>query len=106
MEYTERQSRDRELLLQLKNKDEKAFSYVYDKYAPLLYGVILKRVPNEKLASEILKRAFIKIWNECKNLDCVNENLFTWLLSLTNKTAVADFKINLEIKLNKKVGIA
>lgn len=106
MNYKEHQNSNYKLLLQLKNNDKNAFSFIYDKYSPLLYGLILRRVQNEKLAAEILKNAFIRIWNECKNIDCVKANLFTWLLSSTNKTALTDFKINLEIKLNKNLTIA
>ncbi|MDB5248868.1 MAG: rpoE 4 [Segetibacter sp.] len=98
MQYKKGQFIDEDLISMLKRKDENAFSYLYDKYGPLLYGVILKNVHDEKLASDILKKAFIKIWTECKSLDCVRQHLFAWLLSITNKTAMTDFKVNLQIK--------
>lgn len=89
---------EKDFFLLLKEKNEQAFSYLYDTYAPLIYGVILREVKNSKLASEILQHTFIKIIKECNNIDCINPTLFTWLLLLAKKTANADFKINLDFK--------
>ena len=86
---------DQELLLLLKKKDEKALSYLYDLYAPALYGLILKNVGNEELASEILKSTFVNVWKECQKTDCIKRRLFTWFVSLTHKTAMTDFQIDL-----------
>jgi RNA polymerase sigma-70 factor (ECF subfamily) len=86
---------DTELLLLLKSKDEKALSYVYDLYAPGMYGLILKKVKDEDLAAKILKCTFLNIWKECGKADCFKQRLFTWILSQTHKTALTDFKIDL-----------
>lgn len=86
---------DYDLLLMLKRKDENALSLVYDKYAPQLYGLIVKQVKSLQLATEILKRTFIKIWRECTNVDSIKQKLFTWLISLAHRTARIDFNINL-----------
>lgn len=84
-----------DLFLLLKSKDEKAFSSVYDLYAASLYGILLKNVGDESLAAEMLTRTFINIWKECPDVDCAKQKLFTWVISLTYKTALNDFKINL-----------
>lgn len=58
-----------DMMVPHKIKDIDAFSCLYDKYAPALYGVILKLTPNVKIASNILEKSFIKIWEQ---LDCHN----------------------------------
>ncbi|MCW3111440.1 MAG: polymerase sigma-70 factor [Segetibacter sp.] len=88
----------KDLVLLLKQKNENAFSLLYDDYAPLIYGIILREVKNDALASEILKSTFINIFKESKNIDCVKQSLFTWLLSVTKKTAAAGFEVNIDLK--------
>jgi len=89
---------EKELLMLLKQKNEEAFNYCYDHYAPLLYGVILREVGNERIASGILKSTFIKIFNSCKNPDCVKISLFASLLAGSKETAVREFKVNIDFK--------
>ena len=89
---------EKELFLLLKQKNENAFSYLYDQYAPLIYGVILREVKNSKVASEILKTTFLNIIDECKNLDCIKQSLFTWLLVIAKKTASTDFRVDFDLK--------
>ncbi|WP_297820772.1 hypothetical protein [Segetibacter sp.] len=86
---------ERELVLSLKQKDEKAFGHLYDQYAPIIYGIILREVNNHDIASEILKSTFLNVINECDNIDCVKHSLLIWLLVMTKKTASANFKVNI-----------
>lgn len=103
MQHRGQQFSDQHLISMIKLKDEKAFGYLYDKYSPLLYGFILNKVQDEKLATEILTKAFMQIWRECKNLDGIEQRLFVWLLSLTCRTAKADFKVDLVIRLQSNL---
>ncbi|GEO08143.1 RNA polymerase sigma factor [Segetibacter aerophilus] len=81
----------------LKQKDQKAFSYLYDQYAPSIYGVLVREVKNEQLAAEILKRTFINIIEECNNMDCIKQSLFVWLLMMTKKMAASSFNVNINL---------
>ena len=89
---------EKELLLLLKQKSEKAFSYLYDQYAPLVYGLILKKVRDEKLASDILSSTFINILEECNNPECVKQTLFTWILKLAKQTAAIKYKVDIDFR--------
>ena len=89
---------EEQLFMLLKQKNELGFSYLYDRYAPLIYGILLRETKNTRLASEILKNTFVSIVNECDNLDCIKQSLFTWLLVLMKKTAREDFKVNIDFK--------
>jgi hypothetical protein len=84
-----------EIFLLLKQQNEQAIDYLYDKYSPLIYGVILKEVEDAHLASEILKNTFINIVTECTTLHCMRQSFFTWILSIAKKTAISEFEINL-----------
>src|SRR5207253_4702565 len=72
---------EEELVILLQNRDQKAFSYLYDNYAAALNGVIYRMVENRELAEDILQEAFIKIWNNFSNYDSLKGRLFTWMLN-------------------------
>ncbi len=94
---------ENELLLLLQQKDENIVSYLYDTYAPLIYGLVLRELKNENISSEILKNAFIRISKECNKTNCT-KHLFAWVWSLTQKTAQLDFSISLQLRVLPNTG--
>ena len=45
---------EEELVMMLQNKDQQAFSYLYDNYSAALNGIIYRLVENRELADDIL----------------------------------------------------
>ncbi len=90
---------DAELFKLLQHKDKNAFSYLYDTYASSLFGAISKMVNNDRLATEILEKVFLSIWNESATLDYTNQSLFVWMYSITYKMAKAEL---LNLALNQQ----
>ncbi len=74
------------LIAVLCKKDERAFCFLYDKYAPVLYGVILKTVKCEDVANVVLNDVFCSVWKTIEQFDhkC---RLLTWLLRVANLQA-------------------
>ncbi len=63
------------------NSDEASVSALYDKYAPALYGRIIKVVKQKEIAEKILERIFINALVD-KNIKQSNHiTLFTSLLN-------------------------
>jgi RNA polymerase sigma factor (sigma-70 family) len=81
--YTESQ-----LLEGILNRDQQIFSYLYDSYAPTLYGVILKVVHEEQEATDVLQEVFVKIWKSIGKYDPQKGRLFTWMLNISRNTAI------------------
>jgi RNA polymerase sigma factor (sigma-70 family) len=79
---------EEELISLLKNRDQKAFAYLYDNYSGALLGVIFKMLDNRELAEDILQEAFIKIWNNFPNYDSMKGRLFTWMLNITRNLTI------------------
>jgi len=79
---------EEELVILLQNRDQKAFSYLYDNYAAALNGVIYRMVEDRELAEDILQEAFIKIWNNFSNYDKLKGRLFTWMLNITRNLTI------------------
>jgi RNA polymerase sigma factor (sigma-70 family) len=91
-----------ELVHGLKARDEKVFSYLYDHYSPALYGVALKVVNDENVASDILQEVFVKIWRSIERYDANKGRLFTWMLNIARNTAIDTLRSKAH-KLEQKV---
>jgi RNA polymerase sigma factor (sigma-70 family) len=92
------------LIFSLQQKDEKAFTYLYEKYSAALYGVVLKVVHNADDANDVMQEAFISIW---KNIDSYDANkggsLFTWMLNISRNKAIDRYRQKNRIAENQKV---
>jgi RNA polymerase sigma-70 factor (ECF subfamily) len=53
-----------ELFELMASKDEEAIKFIYDKYAPAIYGIILRKVKIRKEAHDILYRTFTKCFKD------------------------------------------
>jgi RNA polymerase sigma-70 factor (ECF subfamily) len=77
-----------ELVSQLRQKDSKAFGYLYDHYAPSMYGVIYRILNSEEIAQDILQETFVKVWNSIEQYDTTKGKLFTWVLNIARNAAI------------------
>lgn len=77
-----------ELVTLLKQRQEDAFSYLYDHYSSSLYSVILSIVPNREISNDILQEVFIKIWRQIETYDHSKGRLFTWMLNVARNASI------------------
>ncbi len=79
---------EEELVALLRDRNQSAFSYLYDNYAAALYGIIFRMVEDTPLAEDILQEAFIKIWNNFAQYDHTKGRLFTWMINITRNLTI------------------
>ena len=60
---------------------------LYDQYAPNLYGIIARIVP-DRVAEEALQKTFLKVWNNIGSFDPSVASLYTWMSTIARNTAV------------------
>jgi len=77
-----------EMGLLIQQPGQNVIGKLYDKYAPLLLGVIRRIVGNDKVAEDILQMSFIEIWENKKAYDPSRERLFTWMLRIAKNAAL------------------
>lgn len=77
-----------ELVLLLKAKDRRAYSYLYDNYAAALYSIVVKVLGEREESLDVLQESFIKIWKNIEFYDSTKGRLFTWMLQITRNTAI------------------
>jgi RNA polymerase sigma-70 factor (ECF subfamily) len=75
------------LIQQLKNKDERALSQLYDKYSGAIYSVIIKMIRDEGKAQNLLQDTFITVWEKSERYDASKGRFYTWVYRIAkNKT--------------------
>ena len=79
---------EQELVAQLLQQNNQAFSYLYDNYSPALFGIICQIVPDKELASDVLQDVFINIWRKISSYDDSKGRLFTWMLNIARNAAI------------------
>ena len=72
----------------MRNRDNKAFAYLYDNYASALYSIILQIVSDGELANDVLQEVFVNIWRRIEQYDAVKGRLFTWMMNVARNAAI------------------
>ncbi|MEO6549647.1 MAG: sigma-70 family RNA polymerase sigma factor [Ferruginibacter sp.] len=103
MEVIQKYNED-ELVLLLQRRDQQAFSYLYDNYAPALNGVIFRLVDDKTISEDILQDVFVKIWNNFSSYDSSKGRLFTWMMNLTRNLTIDTLRSKGYKKQNKISG--
>jgi RNA polymerase sigma factor (sigma-70 family) len=79
---------EHELVGSLRQKDEEAFSYLYEHYSGALYGVIKQIVGDAELSNDVLQESFVNIWRRIDSYDETKGRLFTWMLNVARNAAI------------------
>lgn len=72
----------------LKQRDDRAFGYLYDHYSGALYSIVLQIVQSRELASDILQEVFVNIWRRIESYDPSRGRLFTWMLNIARNASI------------------
>ncbi len=76
------------LLARCALKDRQAFERLYRHTSAKLFGLILRIVKNEELASDVLQDGFVRIWNHAADFDPRKASAFTWMGSIMRNRAI------------------
>ena len=77
-----------ELVELLRQRNEKAFSYLYDNYSGSLYGIIHSIITDNETASDVLQEVFLNIWRKIDSYDPAKGRLFTWMLNIARNASI------------------
>jgi RNA polymerase sigma factor (sigma-70 family) len=79
---------EQELVFLLKERNDKAFGYLYDNYSGALYGIIRQIIDDTELANDVLQEVFVNIWRRIESYDPVKGRLFTWMLNIARNASI------------------
>ena len=72
---------EEELLQRMKNRDGQALAALYDRYAPVLYGLILSIVKIREEAEDVLQETFLKAFANLGQFQGASK-FYTWLVRI------------------------
>lgn len=77
-----------QLLQMIADKEERAYTHMYNMYSKSLFAVISNMIKDRDEAEDVLQETFVKIW---KNIASYNESkgrFYTWILNVARNTAI------------------
>lgn len=80
------------LVDQLRTGDKAAMAKLYDAYAGMVYGVVLKMIREEELAREIVQDVFIKVWKNISSYDESKARLSTWIMNIARNRCIDEIR--------------
>jgi len=84
----ERDSSDAELLRLVAGGDEAALASIYDQYASILLGLLLRILHSRGEAEDVLQEVFLQVWRRAGDFDESRGRGFTWLVTLARSRAI------------------
>ncbi len=69
-------------------RDTAAFEHLYDRYAPVILGTVIKIVQNRAEGEEILQEAFWRVWNQADTFDAEKGAFRSWVFSIARRLAL------------------
>ncbi len=83
---------EQELVALLQERNEKAFSYLYDNYSGAIYGIINSIVTDKDIANDVLQNVFVNIWRKIELYDPSKGRLFTWMLNIARNASIDEIR--------------
>ena len=68
--------------------DERAFASLYDRYSPILFGLLLRILHSRAEAEDVLQEVFLQVWQQARSFDAARGRAFTWLVTLARSRAI------------------
>lgn len=76
----------------MQQRNEKAFSYLYDNYSGALLSVVNGIVADRDAANDVLQNVFVNIWRKIESYDAAKGRLFTWMLNIARNAAIDEVR--------------
>lgn len=81
-------SDERRLMQQIADQDETALAALYDRYSPLLFGLVLRIVKDRQEAEDLLQDIFLQVWEKASSFDHNRGHLCGWLVTLARNRSI------------------
>ena len=79
---------DEQLMVQVTTGDSAALETLYDRYAAILMGVVLRIVKDRTVAEEIVQETFWRVWDRAESFEAVRGKFTTWMYSIGRRLAI------------------
>jgi RNA polymerase sigma-70 factor, ECF subfamily len=86
-EHSSKSREDLQLMAKVAGRDQSAFEELYDRYAPVVYTLVLRIVKTPEVAEDLLQEIFLAIWNKSSSFSEARGSVYTWIMSLARHRA-------------------
>ena len=87
-EQAQQPASDTELLHAIARGDELSLAALYDRYAAILLGLLLRILHSRPEAEDVLQEVFVQVWRRAGDFDEARGRGFTWLVTLARSRAI------------------
>ncbi|HEY1807350.1 MAG TPA: sigma-70 family RNA polymerase sigma factor [Acidobacteriaceae bacterium] len=84
-----RHAPDAALVEQMTAGDESALAALYDRYAGVLYGLLLRILKDTHAAEEVLQDLFLQLWRTASRFDASRGSMTAWLMVIARNRAIS-----------------
>ncbi|CUS05905.1 RNA polymerase, sigma-24 subunit, ECF subfamily [Candidatus Promineifilum breve] len=79
---------DEELMARVTARDSAAFERLYDRYAPIALGIIVRIIQDRAEGEEVLQESFWRVWTQAATYDSEKGPFRAWLFSIARRQAL------------------
>lgn len=83
---------EEELIAALRSGNRQSFETFYNRFAQVLYGMLVTWINDTHTAENLLQDAFVKAWTNRENYDPGKGRLFTWLYNITRNVCIDHYR--------------
>ena len=89
MTAPQQQTPDAALVEQMTAGDESALATLYDRYAGMLYGLLIRILKDTHAAEEVLQDLFLQLWRTASRYDANRGSMTAWLMVMARNRAIS-----------------
>jgi RNA polymerase sigma-70 factor (ECF subfamily) len=86
--HSARNEEDRGLMTRIVKRDTDALSELYERYAGLVYTLVLRMVKAADEAEDLVQEVFIQIWNKAATFAEAKGSVYTWVVTIARREAI------------------
>jgi RNA polymerase sigma-70 factor (ECF subfamily) len=80
---------DSALIEKMMAGDEAALSTLYDRYSPMLFGMLTRILNDRQAAEEVLQDIFLQVWRNGAQFDASRGSMPAWLMVMGRNRAIS-----------------
>lgn len=83
---------DATLMEQVMAGEESAFATLYDRYSPMLFGMLMRILQDSQAAEEVLQDLFLQLWRKPGQFDPGRGSLPAWLTVIARNRGISKLR--------------